>query len=107
GIATAIGNLASGLGKRGHKEHIFAPKIPNNTYKPDSQNVDIQYISSIPSPIQETYLSFPNFFKISRYLQINAPDIFHIESEFIVGVLGLIYARLRKKPLVGNFHGYL
>ncbi|MEO6508409.1 MAG: glycosyltransferase, partial [Patescibacteria group bacterium] len=107
GIATAIGNLSAGLAKRGHKITIFAPKVPNNSYRAQHSDIDLQYISSIPSGIPDAYISFPPFGRLSKYFKQFPPDIVHVQSEFIVGMVGILMAKLKKKPLVGNFHGYL
>jgi glycosyltransferase involved in cell wall biosynthesis len=106
GVSTAINNLSAGLANRGSEVVIFAPKWRNFTHPVKNKRIQVRFLPSLNVGIPDiriTLLFYPNLYGFMRKFQA---DVIHVESPLTVGIAGIIIAKLMKKPLVGNFHGY-
>jgi len=85
----------------GHEVHIFAPSYPN--YNDTEDNVYRFY--SVPSPTNPDYtLAIPVYPGLNFIVQKLKLDIIHAHSPFIMGRLGLHFARKYNIPLLLTYH---
>ncbi len=102
GVVTSILNFSAELERRGHKIYIFTSG--NNITKAKSNNKKVIVARGIKFKNYPQYnlAVFPFFASLKLY-KIN-PDIIHIQTPFIMGLSGLISAKLSKIPVVSSFH---
>lgn len=109
GIATALANQATELGKMGHNVLIFTPKldgIPREKFTAD--NVQVVHLPTVPVLLYPEFkLGVFGLPKVIKYLAKFNPDIIHLHSPLTVGMDAVMAAKIFKKPLVGTIHVYL
>ncbi|HPZ08932.1 MAG TPA: glycosyltransferase family 4 protein [Candidatus Eremiobacteraeota bacterium] len=101
GVVNAIENLHMNLLSLNHKIYIFAPGYPG--YKDDCSNI-YRFKSIILSKKVNYPVSIPYSRSIFNTINNLSLDIIHCHHPFLLGRLGLYFARRLKIPLVGTFH---
>lgn len=118
GVSISVKSYADELAKLGHKILITCCDytsddgtntiLPTNSYleHTENENIDIFRVSSIPVIIskEDKFARVSQWKKIKDQLNIFNPDVIHINSEFSIGLSGLIYARFKRIPIVFTFH---
>ncbi len=102
GVNTHIKTLKEGLEEQGHKVLIVTSNPQNPQYDHEE---DIFYCPGIE--LKKIYgygVSNPLNPKYMKIIKRFNPDVVHIHSEFSIGMLGQLYARLYKKPQVYTLH---
>lgn len=108
GIATALANQATELGRRGHNVLIFTPKLDGiEREKFKAKNVQVIHLPTVPALLYPEFkLGVFGLPKVIKYLVKFKPDIIHLHSPLTVGMDAVMAAKLFKKPLVGTIHVY-
>ncbi|MCL4366224.1 glycosyltransferase [Patescibacteria group bacterium] len=109
GVATALANQATALGKKGHNVLIFTPKLDNiKREKFKAENVQVVHLPTIPALLYPEFkLGVFGLPRVIKYLIKFKPDIIHLHSPLTVGMDAIMAAKLLNKPLVGTVHVYL
>ena len=111
GVVTCIMNLCKNLKDKGYEFIIFAPRYPKSIGSNDlflGNNVKIVRSISIGlTTNKNSRFAFPNLFKHYFEFKRFNPDIVHIHTPMSIGVMGLVYAKLNRKPIMGTYHTYL
>ena len=109
GVAATLAKLSSYLEKRGIKHIFFAPEYgTGGRQDEDGAFSEIGAVYRFPglkfnvSP--NSRLAFPIPIPIFNICDEFAPDTIHVTTEFGIGHAGLIYASVRKLPLVMSYH---
>jgi len=107
GVVTSICNKIKELSKRGIEVIVFAPgKTTHMEYycgarvyffKSQSLNFYPEYLLA---DFGEVYM------KSFTLLEMEKPDVYHVEDPFVIGFVGITYAQKFKKPLIGTYHTY-
>lgn len=117
GVTVSVDSFSRALMRAGHKVVIIC------SFYPESQTVEsmstphmdkrvgefdptVIRVPSFPIPIskEDRVAKFHKWFWVSRQINAFAPDIVHINSEFVIGEFGFYYARLHGVPAVYTFH---
>lgn len=101
GVVTSIATFKEELEKMGHEVYIFAPSYPH--YHEEEEGVYRFY--SVPSPTNPDYtLAIPVYPGMQMLIKRLKLDIIHVHTPFIMGRVGLRYARKYGIPLVFTYH---
>lgn len=102
GVVTSILNSKSALEQRGHKVYIFASANSRDSKGMRSPRVFLYQGSRFKPYPQYSIAMFPNnsVFKLN---EIKA-DIVHAHTPMVMGLSGLMGAKLLNKPIVSSFH---
>ncbi|HZJ85384.1 MAG TPA: glycosyltransferase family 4 protein [Syntrophomonadaceae bacterium] len=101
GVVTSICTFKEELAKLGHEIYVFAPNYPD--YREKEENVFRFY--SLPSPTNPDYaLAIPVYPGINVLLKKLDLDIIHVHSPFLLGRVGLRYAKRYHIPLLFTYH---
>jgi len=87
---------------------LAVPKPRGKIELPQSfSNIEIVYLSGLPVFFYKDWqITLPISPFLYRQLDKFHPDVIHFHSAFTTGHNGVFYARQKKIPLVGTFHGY-
>lgn len=108
GVVITIINSSKELVRRGHKIKIFAPKIKGvEKFKKTLADFEIVFYKSMNTPNEEVKLSAVYLPKTLRELKKFKADIVHFHSPSMVGMEGIIAAKILHIPLVATFHTFL
>lgn len=109
GIVTSIINFSKGLSKNGHEIYIFTPKHKEEKNYDFYKNVHIIYFNSTNFLIKypELKLASPNVLKTIKILKKIKPDIIHTQSPSLHSIIGTLYARIFKIPIITTYHTLL
>ena len=103
GASTATFYLVQQLAKEGHEVLLFAPRV-KGWRKIEIEGVELVYLPSVPVlvyPDTNLGLLTPKLIvKINKF----QPDVIHVTHPGTLGLLGTMFARLQKVPLIGTFH---
>ncbi len=97
GVVTAIRMFSKHLRLRGHEVHIFYPsadKKPSGGRRHKFPSVGFRNYPGYR-------IAIPNMF--DRYFDKDF-DVVHVHTPAVVGIAGLLLAKLYHKPIVGTFH---
>ncbi len=101
GVTTSIISFKKCAEKKGHKVIVFAPKY--RKYKDTDR--DIYRVPSIESLVYKNFrLPLPVSRKIEKIFVKTNPDIVFLQHPFLLGDIGLRFARKYNKPAVFRFH---
>ena len=108
GIATALANQASELGKQGHSVIIFTPKLDDiKRGKYSAKNVTVVHLPTVPASLYPEFkLGIFGLPRVIRHLTRFKPDLIHLHTPFTVGMDAVMASKVFKKPLVGTVHTY-
>lgn len=105
GVVTSILNSKSELERRGHNVYIFASSDPKYKERNSSDRVFLYSGMEFKPYPQYNVALFPynSIFKLND-LRI---DLIHAQTPMVMGLAGLMGAKLLKYPLIGSFHTML
>jgi len=100
GVVRSIQTFTAELTALGHEVYIFAPSYKNC----DSESRVFRF-ASIPSPTNPDFtLAVPFSLKLKPTIKKLELDLIHVHSPFLLGRVGVRYARKLGVPLVFTFH---
>lgn len=100
GVVRSIQTFTSELTTLGHEVYIFAPSYRNC----DNESRVFRF-ASIPSPTNPDFtLAVPFSLKLKPIIKKLELDLIHVHSPFLLGRVGVRYARKLGVPLVFTFH---
>jgi len=108
GVVSSIRNLAKGLVNKNIDVVIFAPG--KTTHMEYIDGAKVYFFKARPLRFLPDYMVvWPEqiSFRFSVLLEMEKPDIFHVQTPFTVSFAGSYYSWRFKKPLVGTFHTLL
>ncbi|MFH1105730.1 MAG: glycosyltransferase [Candidatus Aenigmatarchaeota archaeon] len=98
GVVTSIKVLEKQLRKSGHEVHVFFP-----AGKKTSKKKFIHAIKSVEFwPYPEYRMTIPSSEIVSKLRKMR-PDVIHIQTPMLAGLLGLAAARILKKPVIATY----
>jgi len=101
GVVTSISTFREELTKLGHEIYIFAPKYPD--YNEEEEGVYRYY--SFPSPTNHDYtLAIPVLPGMNDVIKQLKLDIIHVHTPFIMGRVGMRFAKKLKLPMLFTYH---
>lgn len=84
---------------------VFAPSYSVFSKITKQNRVTRKYVRSIPFPIYPgVHAALPNLISMYRMLKRFKPDIIHIHTPFVLGILGVIFSQILGVKLVGTYH---
>ena len=108
GIVSSIINSTNELANKGHKIIIFAPKYQKAETIKLHPNIEVYRSFSFSSlSYAEVKISVPNIVKIMKKIKQFKPDIIHIHTPFIIGLLGIFCSKAYEVPSIGTYHTIL
>lgn len=100
GVARTLARLVAYLQREGHAVLVLAPQ--DERARPED---GVVRLPALPLPLYpELKLALPLFPALPRRLAAFQPDIFHLATEFSVGLAGLAAARELGVPAVSSYH---
>lgn len=105
GVVTCICNSIKELRKRGIEVIVFAPG--KTTHMETYEGARVYMFKSMPVIFYRDYLLVnlnEMFIKVKTLLDMEMPDVYHIQDPFVMGFVGMYYARRFRKPLIGTYH---
>ncbi len=100
GVVRSIESFSNQLTAMGNDVFVFGPHYPNC----EKEERVFRFIS-IPAPTQPDFsLAIPFSLKLGKTIKKLDVDIIHVQSPFMLGRLGVKYARRFKVPLVFTYH---
>jgi phosphatidylinositol alpha 1,6-mannosyltransferase len=101
GVSHTLSYLRTSLISEGHSFRFFAPFVP----EPDAWDGKVSEVISIPFPFYTKYrFSLPQFHDLKSALAKFQPDLVHICSPFLLGMIAYEYAREAGIPAVNSYH---
>lgn len=116
GVVVSVQSFAAELLKLGHTvcivaveypdDYIFGSGIDSTGGRIDNPNFSIVRVPSQPIIFskEDRLARFEKWFFVKKKMDAYRPDIIHINSEWLMGYFGAVYARLRKVPCIFTFH---
>lgn len=105
GIVTFLDNSINYSSKRKYNTAVFCPAYGKQKEKYSGKNVKIFRLHSVHlHTYKEVKIAIPRPKKIFLELKNFHPDIVHIHSPGIIGLLGILSARKLHVPLIGTYH---
>jgi|SRR3989344_114927 len=105
GVTFTVFEHAKLLSLKGNKVRIYAPFYPKRNKIENLDGIIIERHPSIPFPAYNgTRISFPNTFRMYKSIKKFDPDLIHFHTPGPIGLMGIILAKILKKPLVGTYH---
>lgn len=118
GVSISVKSYADELAALGHKVLIIccdyrdeevndSISIPKSFLETtDNPNINLYRVSSLPVMLskEDKLARLSQWNKIKNQLNPFKPDIIHINSEFSLGFLGLVYGYFKFLPIVFTFH---
>jgi len=101
GVSVSVHTLSKELSKNGHNVYVFCPKIKDRDNK--DENI-IEFISIPFIPYPEHKISMLEVWKAHKYVKKYNIDIIHTHTEFSIGIMGRLTARLLNIPLIYTYH---
>lgn len=100
GVVTAINLFAKHLRKQGHGVHIFYPSADK---KPAGGNYH-KFVSMGFRNYPGYRIAIPYALMFDKEFKDVKFDVVHVHTPAVIGVAGLLLAKLYHKPVVGSFH---
>lgn len=118
GVSTSIDSLSCGLASQGSQVMLIVPEVPQNRQFYNSDVTDRQEISDVSGgsllirkfssavmpQLKDNRIGFPWPFKIWKDIKNFNPKAVHIHTPGTIGLMGLIWAKLNKKPICFTHH---
>src|SRR3989338_4484905 len=99
GVVAAVKLFSKYLRKRGHEVHIFYPSADT---KPESRKHKFLSVGFRNYPGYR--VAIPYALMLDKEFKDVDFDIVHVHTPAVVGIAGLLLAKLYKKPVIGTFH---
>lgn len=100
GVVRSIESFSNQLTSMGHDVYVFGPDYPNC----EKEERVFRFIS-IPAPTQPDFsLAIPLSATLGKTIKDLGIEIIHLQSPFLMGRMGLRYAKRYNVPLVFTYH---
>jgi glycosyltransferase involved in cell wall biosynthesis len=107
GVAVAVEVFARRLSEK-HQLEIYAPTYTGRTGIERHKNLVVRRCASVPLPTYKDFrLAVPSVTSIAKSFDEFDPDVVHIHGPGALGLVGILMAKSRRKPLVGTYHTLL
>ena len=107
GVTFTILGHSQILSSRGYKIRIYAPSYSKRAKTESIKNIIIERHPSIPLPTyKDAHITFPKTLSMYKSLKNFNPDVIHFHTPGTVGLLGILLAKVLKKPLIGTYHTF-
>lgn len=84
---------------------IFAPAYCRRSIIEQSDGFEVHRSASLPALVyKDLQLTLPKWSEIMKLVEEFDPDIIHVHTPGTVGLVGLLIARNKHKPIVGTYH---
>lgn len=100
GVVHTLCHLLEHLAEHGHESILFAPEGGPDTYA----NTRIFSLSGVPFPAYPDLKLVPPIADVRAQLHPFRPDILHVLSPVVLGIIGVRQAKLLGLPLVASYH---
>lgn len=117
GVTVSVDSFSRALIRAGHEVVIVCSVYPENQNIESMANPVMEHASSRADPVvirvpsyplpiskEDRVAKFHKWFWVSKQLNSFAPDIIHVNSEFVIGEFGFYYAHVHAVPVVYTFH---
>lgn len=105
GVVVAVEQFAKRAAAAGHKVILFVPACSLKKTVEHHENLTIYRIRSIPFPIYPgVQAALPNLARMFTQIREFKPDIVHIHTPAVLGVLGIIFAQILSVKIVNTYH---
>jgi glycosyltransferase involved in cell wall biosynthesis len=120
GVTVSVDSFAQALVRRGNEVMIVCPFYPDSStveriseavekiekaeHEPEPIIIRVPSTSAILFSREDRIAKFDKLFWVSRQIDVFAPDIAHVNTEFMLAEFGFFYARLRGIPVIYTFH---
>ena len=114
GVTVSVDSYSRALIKEGHEVLIICSSYPEGLNAPvpifedteSSHEPKIVRVPSMPAFItsEDRIAKFSRWHWVFKHVDKFNPDIIHINTEFIIARIGLLYARARNLPAIYTFH---
>lgn len=105
GITFTIFEHSQGLSLKGHKIKIYAPSYPKKNKIQHINGITIERHPSIPFPAYKgTRIPFPKTWSMYKSIKKFNPDVIHFHTPGTIGLMGILLAKILRKPLIGTYH---
>ena len=110
GVGVSVKCFGEALTKMGHTVYVVCPNYDTQKEilieKTEQKNFSIVRVPSISTIFskEDRYVKLSNWNHIVREMDKFKPDVIHINAEFMLGIMGMKYARKRKIALVYTSH---
>ena len=100
GVVRSIESFSNRLTSMGHEVYVFGPHYPSC----EKEEKVFRFIS-IPAPTQPDFtIPIPISLKLGKTIRDLGIDIIHVQSPFLLGRLGVKFAKRYNIPLVFTYH---
>lgn len=97
--------LAQGLASRGHNVTIWAPGVRARSYTEQDDRTIIFREKSWVFLVNPKYrVSYWPWMSALRHITSLKPDVIHIHNPYLMGLAGLMWAKVKKIPVVATNH---
>ncbi len=104
GVSFSVDVFSQLLSKENEIE-IYAPTYTGSSGTGKKGQVVIRRYYSVPIPTyKDAHLTLPDVLKIYNQLEDFNPDVVHIQTPGSLGLIGILAAKMLKKPIVGTYH---
>ncbi len=84
---------------------IYAPAYKDASKTEQKGKVIVRRYYSVPIPTyKDTHLTLPDVVKIYNQIEEFNPDVIHIQTPGTLGLIGILVAKMLRKPVVGTYH---
>lgn len=105
GVSFAVEQYARTMAELGHEVVIVTAACSIRSREEKIGNLTIKRVRSIPFPIYPGFqAAIPNTVSLYNFVKDFSPDIIHIHTPFVLGVLGTIFGQIFKIPIVNTYH---
>jgi glycosyltransferase involved in cell wall biosynthesis len=114
GVTVSVDSFSRALIRAGHQVLIICSSYPEGLDVPPSlfgeekteEELKIVRVPSVPAFItkEDRIAKFNKWFWVFKQVDLFAPDIIHINTEFMIAEFGFFYARAHNLPAIYTFH---
>lgn len=108
GIVTSVIQFSDILADEGHEILIFCPKYKKNDFDPRHKNITIKRCYSVNFVnYKDVRLAMPSLISVINDLKKFKPDIVHIQTPMILGIISLLAVKILKLRSILTYHSYI
>lgn len=108
GIVTSVVQFSEILADEGHEVLIFCPKYKKNDIDPDHKNIKVKrYYSVSFVNYKQQRVSLPSLVSMIKDLRSFSPDVVHIQTPLILGIVSLLAVKILRLKNIQTYHSYI
>jgi glycosyltransferase involved in cell wall biosynthesis len=105
GVSFSVDEFAKLLTAKGNEIEIYAPHFKGSAKVEKRGRVTIRRYYSVPIPTyKDAHFTLPDVVKIYNQMEEFNPDVVHINTPGSLGLIGILAAKMLKRPVVGTYH---